>query len=118
MWNEFRRRLWQPPRAHGDVVEDRTVSFLELFHDLVYVVVIAAAARTIAHEDDQVFIFALPPGEVPDSADLEVTIDGRTMCFDATGLEVVYPCAIVKSYVTLSEGDDLIEDSARSCTAG
>ena len=50
MWNEFRRRLWQPPRAHGDVVEDRTVSFLELFHDLVYVVVIAAAARTIAHD--------------------------------------------------------------------
>ena len=50
MLRDFRRRFWQPPRAHGDVVEDRTVSFLELFHDLVYVVVIAAAASTVAHD--------------------------------------------------------------------
>ena len=32
---EFRRRLWLPPRAHGEMIEDRTVSFLELFCDLV-----------------------------------------------------------------------------------
>ena len=50
MLRDFKRRLWQPPRAHGDVIEDRTVSFLELFHDLVYVVVIAAAANTLAHD--------------------------------------------------------------------
>jgi low temperature requirement protein LtrA len=50
MLREFRRRMWQPPRAHGDAEEDRTVSFLELFHDLVYVVVIAALAATIAHD--------------------------------------------------------------------
>ncbi len=50
MLRDFRRRFWQPPRAHGDVVEERTVSFLELFHDLVYVVVIAAAASTVAHD--------------------------------------------------------------------
>lgn len=50
MLNDFRQRFWQPPRAHGDVVEDRTVSFLELFYDLVYVVVIAAAASTLAHD--------------------------------------------------------------------
>ena len=50
MLRDFRQRFWQPPRAHGDVVEDRTVSFLELFHDLVYVVVIAAAASTLAHD--------------------------------------------------------------------
>ena len=50
MLSDFRRRFWQPPRAHGDVIEDRTVSFLELFYDLVYVVVIAAAAGTLAHE--------------------------------------------------------------------
>lgn len=45
---EFRRRFWLPPRAHGDIIEDRTVSFLELFYDLVYVVVIGRAAHTLA----------------------------------------------------------------------
>ena len=45
---EFRSRFWQPPRAHGEIIEDRTVSFLELFYDLVYVVVIARAAHTLA----------------------------------------------------------------------
>jgi hypothetical protein len=31
----FCKRFWQPPRAHGELIEDRTVSFLELFYDLV-----------------------------------------------------------------------------------
>ncbi len=44
----FRRRFWMPPRAHGEVITDRSVSFLELFYDLVYVVVIARAAHTLA----------------------------------------------------------------------
>jgi len=44
----FRRYFWKPPRAHGDVIEDRSVSFLELFYDLVYVVVIARVAHTLA----------------------------------------------------------------------
>lgn len=47
---DFRRLFWQPPRAHGDVIEDRTVSFLELFYDLVYVVTIAFAAATLARD--------------------------------------------------------------------
>ena len=47
MLRRFKRRFWQPPRAHGDVIEDRTVSFLELFYDLVYVVVIARASHTL-----------------------------------------------------------------------
>lgn len=41
---EFHRYFWQPPRAHGDVIEGREVSFLELFYDLVYVVVVSQAA--------------------------------------------------------------------------
>ncbi len=44
----FRRYFWMPPRAHGDAIEDRSVSFLELFDDLVYVVVIARVAHTLA----------------------------------------------------------------------
>lgn len=50
MLSEFRRRFWLPPRAHGDVIEDRTVSFLELFYDLVYVVVISRAAHSLAEQ--------------------------------------------------------------------
>lgn len=42
-------RLWfRPPRAHGEVIDDRTVSFLELFYDLVFVVLIAQVAHTLA----------------------------------------------------------------------
>ena len=46
--SRFRSFFWQPPRAHGEVIEDRTVSFLELFYDLTYVVVIARAAHHLA----------------------------------------------------------------------
>ena len=46
----FRRYFWQPPRAHGEVIEGREVSFLELFYDLVYVVVISQAAGHLGGE--------------------------------------------------------------------
>lgn len=49
MPSEFRRRFWLPPRAHGEIIEDRSVSFLELFYDLVYVVVVAQAAHALAY---------------------------------------------------------------------
>jgi low temperature requirement protein LtrA len=44
----FKRWLWQPPRAHGETIVGRTVSFLELFYDLVYVVVVSQAAHHLA----------------------------------------------------------------------
>jgi low temperature requirement protein LtrA len=43
----FRRWFWRPPRAHGEIEAERRVSFLELFSDLVYVVVIAQAAKSL-----------------------------------------------------------------------
>ncbi len=46
--NHVREVFWQPPRAHGEIIEDRTVSFLELFYDLTYVVVIARAAHHLS----------------------------------------------------------------------
>ncbi|MCP3974331.1 MAG: low temperature requirement protein A [bacterium] len=46
------RRWFSPPRAHGDSIEDRTVSFLELFYDLVFVVLIAQLAHTLAGHID------------------------------------------------------------------
>jgi len=47
---QFKRWLFAPPRAHGQVIQDRTVSNLELFYDLVYVAVISQASRTLAHD--------------------------------------------------------------------
>lgn len=44
----FKQWFWRPPRPHGETVEGRTVSFLELFYDLVYVAVIAQAAHHLA----------------------------------------------------------------------
>jgi low temperature requirement protein LtrA len=43
-------RTWflQPPRLHGEVIAHRTVSYLELFYDLVYVVLIARTAHHLA----------------------------------------------------------------------
>ena len=48
MFGEFRRRFWLPPRAHGEIIEDRRVSWLELFYDLTYVVVIGRIAHELA----------------------------------------------------------------------
>ena len=44
----FKRWLWRPPRPHGEPIVGRTVSFLELFYDLVYVVVVSQAAHHLA----------------------------------------------------------------------
>jgi low temperature requirement protein LtrA len=46
--DRFRRWFWRPPRVHGDVILDRRVSSLELFYDLVYVVVISQATHQLA----------------------------------------------------------------------
>lgn len=41
------RYFWQRPRTHRDAVADRRVSFLELFYDLVYVVLISRIALSL-----------------------------------------------------------------------
>jgi len=46
--SEFKRWLSSPPRPHGAIIKDRTVSKLELFYDLVYVAVIGAASAHLA----------------------------------------------------------------------
>ena len=49
MLNRIRfRRWWQPPRPASDRPEERRVTFLELFYDLVYVVIIAELSHTLA----------------------------------------------------------------------
>jgi low temperature requirement protein LtrA len=42
------RRWWQPPRAASNRPEERRVTFLELFYDLVYVVIIAELSHALA----------------------------------------------------------------------
>jgi low temperature requirement protein LtrA len=42
------RRLWQPPARYEDRSRDRRVTFLELFFDLVFVVVISQLAERLA----------------------------------------------------------------------
>jgi low temperature requirement protein LtrA len=44
----LRRLLWQPPRAHGEQPRERIVGPLELFYDLVVVVLVAQAAHHLA----------------------------------------------------------------------
>jgi low temperature requirement protein LtrA len=42
------RRLWRPPGRFEDRDPDRSVSFLELFFDLVFVAVVAQLAHRLA----------------------------------------------------------------------
>ncbi|MBI2780543.1 MAG: low temperature requirement protein A [Chloroflexi bacterium] len=48
--SQFKRWLTAPPRPHGQIIKDRTVSNLELFYDLVYVAVITGAANRLTHD--------------------------------------------------------------------
>jgi low temperature requirement protein LtrA len=49
----FALREWmRPPRPHGAAVEGRTVSFLELFYDLVFVVFVSQVAHALAVHPD------------------------------------------------------------------
>src|SRR6185503_6312885 len=44
------RRWWQTPRPVSNRHEERRVTFLELFYDLVYVVIIAELSHTLAED--------------------------------------------------------------------
>jgi low temperature requirement protein LtrA len=47
----FAFREWmRPPRPHGEAIEGRTVSFLELFYDLVFVVFVSQVAHALASD--------------------------------------------------------------------
>lgn len=51
-WALLRRQLWRPPRPHGEQPRERVVGPLELFYDLVVVVLVAQAAHHLAGELD------------------------------------------------------------------
>ena len=52
LFKQYFRIWWQYPREIGDRSEHRSVSFLELFYDLVYVVLIAELAHSLAGHID------------------------------------------------------------------
>ncbi|WP_406658290.1 low temperature requirement protein A [Methanolobus sp. ZRKC2] len=64
MIKEGLSRLWQSPRSAQEI-EDRNVTFLELFYDLIYVVIIAELAHLLAQDislaafESFVFLFVL-----------------------------------------------------------
>src|ERR1700742_2117553 len=47
--HQLRHDLWRPPRRHGEINRERSVGSLELYYDLVVVVLVAQAARQLAH---------------------------------------------------------------------
>jgi low temperature requirement protein LtrA len=47
-WTRIRDTLWHPPRPHGEQPRERVVGPLELFYDLVIVVLVAQAAHHLA----------------------------------------------------------------------
>jgi low temperature requirement protein LtrA len=47
-WARLRGQLWRPPRAHGAQPRHRVVGPLELFYDLIVVVLVAQAAHHLA----------------------------------------------------------------------
>jgi low temperature requirement protein LtrA len=46
------RRIWQPPARYEDRLRERRISFLELFFDLVFVVIVAQLAHRLAEHPD------------------------------------------------------------------
>jgi low temperature requirement protein LtrA len=109
----FRRWFWQPPRAHGEIITDRTVSFLELFYDLVYVVVIGQAAHHLAeHVSAQGFVeFAAVFGLIWWAwangslwVELHGREDGRTRSFIFLQMGILAVLATFTADATASQG--------------
>jgi low temperature requirement protein LtrA len=80
----------RPPRPHGHVIEERTVSFLELFYDLVFVVFVSQVAHPLVTHPDgfgvRVFVvlFTLVLVHVAERTlyhDLHGSDDGRTRIY-------------------------------------
>jgi low temperature requirement protein LtrA len=46
---QFRRWFWARPRAHGELIEGRRVSYVELLYDLVYVAIIAQSTIALGN---------------------------------------------------------------------
>lgn len=109
----FRAFFWRPPRAHGDLIEDRRVSYLELFYDLVYVVVIAQTSHHLAEHISWVgvgqfiVVFGLVWIAWVNGAvyhDLHARGDGRTRTFVFLQMALVALLAVFTENATGADG--------------
>ena len=108
-------RAWlRPPRAHGEVIEDRTVSFLELFYDLVFVVLIAQIAHTLAGDvswtgvRDFVLVFTLIWVAWANGSmyhELHGGEDGRSRSYIFTQMSLLVLLSVFAGHATTDAGD-------------
>ena len=108
-------RGWlRPPRAHGEVIEDRTVSFLELFYDLVFVVLIAQIAHTLAGDvswtgvRDFVLVFTLIWVAWANGSmyhELHGGEDGRSRSYIFTQMSLLVLLSVFAGHATTDAGD-------------
>ena len=108
-------RAWlRPPRAHGEVIEDRTVSFLELFYDLVFVVLIAQIAHTLAGDvswtgvRDFVLVFALIWVAWANGStyhELHGGDDGRSRSYIFAQMSLLVVLSVFAGHATADTGD-------------
>lgn len=108
-------RAWlRPPRAHGEVIEGRTVSFLELFYDLVFVVLIAQIAHTLAGDvswsgvRDFVLVFALIWVAWANGStyhELHGGDDGRSRSYIFAQMSLLVVLSVFAGHATVDTGD-------------
>ncbi|MBN1528611.1 MAG: low temperature requirement protein A [Thermoleophilaceae bacterium] len=110
----LRRWFLQPPRPHGEVIEDRTVSFLELFYDLVYVVLVAQIAHTLAEHVSWsgVLDFAVVFGLIwigwfngTQFHELHGRQDGRNRSFIFLQMGILTVLAVFAAHATTTDGE-------------
>ena len=118
---DFWKVWWQPPRRHGEHDGSRSVTFLELFYDLVFVVLVAQAAHTLAHHitwqgvGEFVVVFALIwiawlNGTL--YQDLHGREDGRSRVAIFVQMMVIAPLAVFTPHAT---GADSTEFAITYC---
>ena len=110
----LRRWFLRPPRPHGEVIEDRSVSFLELFYDLVYVVLIAQIAHTLAEDVSWsgVLDFAVVFGLIwigwfngTQFHELHGREDGRNRSFIFLQMGILTVLAVFAAHATTTDGE-------------
>ena len=110
---DFRRWFWTRPRAHGETIEGRRVSNIELLYDLIYVAVIAQSTAALGNNltasglADFVVVFTLTwIGWVNGSLYLELhgREDGRTRSYVFLQMAILCLLAVFTQHAASDTG--------------